>query len=88
MILCRPWSAGVVVGGYWSSGFGWGWSFCSMDRLMPTRVEFSEERLEFEVPEERIVASWTGPAGLEPRMSWRAFEKRSSNLWTFHLFAR
>ena len=33
---------------------------------MPTRVEFSEERLEFEVPGERIVASWTGPAGLGP----------------------
>lgn len=42
-----------------------GWPFCLMDRVMPTRIEFSEERLEFEVPEERIVATWTGRAGLD-----------------------
>jgi len=32
---------------------------------MPVSVGYEDERLEFAIPEERVVASWTGPSGLD-----------------------
>jgi len=33
---------------------------------MHVAVEYQDERLDFELPEDHVVASWIGPAGLEP----------------------
>jgi len=33
---------------------------------MHVAVEYQDERLEFELPEDHVVASWTGPLGLDP----------------------
>jgi hypothetical protein len=35
-------------------------------RLVTCVVDFQDESLEFEVPDERLVAEWRGPRGLEP----------------------
>ena len=42
-----------------------GGQFRSVDGMMHVSVNYQDERLEFEVPEERVVASWSGPAGLD-----------------------
>ncbi len=60
-----------------------GRSFRSVDGMTPLLVSYHDERLEFEVPEEHVVASWNGPAGLDRVCELTAIRNALEQPWEF-----
>jgi lactate racemase len=54
-----------------------------MDWMMHVSVTFQDERLEFELPEDRVVATWSAPAGLEPPHAVDAVRDALETPWEF-----
>jgi lactate racemase len=54
-----------------------------MDWMMHVSVSFQDERLDFELPEERVVATWSAPAGLEPALAVEAIRDALETPWDF-----
>ena len=55
----------------------------SMDWMMHVSVSFQDERLDFELPEERVVATWSAPVGLEPARAVEAIRDALETPWDF-----
>ena len=50
---------------------------------MHVSVNFQDERLDFELPDERVVATWNAPAGLDPPQAVEALRDALETPWDF-----
>jgi lactate racemase len=55
----------------------------SMDWMMHVSVKFQDERLDFEIPEDRVVATWSAPVGMEPPQAIEALRDALETPWDF-----
>jgi lactate racemase len=54
-----------------------------MDWMMHVSVNFQDERLDLELPDERVVATWNAPAGLDPPQAVEALRDALETPWDF-----
>ena len=57
--------------------------YLTMDWMMHVSVTFQDERLDFELPDERVVATWNAPAGLDPPQAAEALRDALETPWDF-----
>ncbi len=50
---------------------------------MHVSVNFQDERLDFELPDECVVATWSAPVGLEPPQAIEALRDALETPWEF-----
>ena len=54
-----------------------------MDRIMHVSVTFHEERLDFEIPDDRVVSAWSAPAGMDSSQTRAAVRDALEMPWEF-----